>query len=82
MDIQKEQLSLIRKANKYIINTEKKGINVGTSHFCYMACHHKNPGNAKLKVFENGISSIYYLCFITLKYIFAISTCSNYHIIK
>lgn len=79
-DIGLRQQNLLDRASQHLELAEKRGFNVATSAFCYLNAWSPCPGNALMKWWRFGLTSLAGLIFEYLKAVVSIARQSNYSI--
>ena len=79
-DIGLRQQNLLDRASQHLELAEKRGFNVATSAFCYLNAWSPCPGNALMKWWRFGLTSLGGLIFEYLKAVVSIARQSNYSI--
>lgn len=81
-DIGSQQQNLLNRAKQHLDSAEKRGLNVATSAFCYLNAWSPCPGNALLRWWRFGLTSLGGLIYQYLKAVVLIARQSNYCIIN
>ena len=78
MQITQIQSKLINKAKNYILELEKKEINLANSTYCYLTCWGESLGYSKLRLWNNGYGEFFNLIKIFFKNLYLISCYSTF----